>query len=94
MCVGLWCPYRNGFSGFRLVAPNLYFHLYFRLMFVEFMSKPDWLKKVECQQSSIFKLPFVRDIRDKTKSEEAKFVFQNKKQRFANAELSQQSNIV
>ena len=31
------------------------------------MSKPDWLKKNGCQQSSIFKLPSV--ARDKSKSE-------------------------
>ena len=31
------------------------------------MSKPGWLKKVECQQSSIFKLPSV--ARNKSKPE-------------------------
>ena len=34
---------------------------------LEFISKPDWSKKNESQQSSIFKLPSV--ARDKSKSE-------------------------
>ena len=64
MCVGLGCPLAVLLSGVvGRGTPNLYF----RLMFVEFMSNLIGLKKNECHQSSIFKLPSV--ARDKSKPE-------------------------
>ena len=53
MCEGLCHPYRNGFSGVCRAVCSLTAMLRASYLF----KKPDWLKKVECQKSSIFKLP-------------------------------------
>ena len=55
MCVDLGCPLAVLLSGVCRVSCFVTAMLRASCLF----KKPDWLKKVECQQSTIFKLPSV-----------------------------------